>query len=85
MAVMVYFEQPETRKCYINTCEQHIFYNMCYYKAVEYKLYQTWYHYSYLWTTHLLQYVHVATELLRWAALNSHYRYVVNGLETGCV
>ena len=41
MAVMVYFEQPETRKCYINTCEQHIFYNMCYYKAVEYKLYQT--------------------------------------------
>ena len=46
MAVMVYFEQPETRKCYINTCEQHIFYNMCCYRAVEYKLCQTGYHHT---------------------------------------
>ena len=69
LAVMVYFEQPETRKCSINTCEhllQYVLLQACWVQA-KHDITN-----RYLWTTHLLS--HVATELLQWAALNSHYR-----------
>ena len=39
-----------TRNKYVlhgtNTCKQHICYNMCCYRAVEYKLYQAWCHHT---------------------------------------
>ena len=30
----------------VNTCKQHICYDMCCHRAVEYKLYQAWYHHT---------------------------------------